>query len=299
MARILLTGGSGFLGYNLVKTLKNNYECIFTYNNHPVAIPDVWAYPLNLLQYSKFNKILDEFSPEVVIHSAAMSHSQECENKKELALKVNADATKYIVDTCHSLDIKVVFISTDLVFDGELGFYKEVDKPNPVSFYGSTKALAEEEVGKFKNNLIIRSALMYGLGNEYHNCFLKWMKEGLQSNGITLYTDEYRSPIYVLDLADAIKEIIEQDISGIIHLAGPERLNRYEMGLIFCEEFNYDKRKIRAMTLKEADMEFKRAKDCSLSILQAKSILKTELRNFRAGLQDLKRRRKYENWSYL
>lgn len=291
MQKILITGGSGFFGYNLVKILKKNYECAFTYNNHPVAIPDVWAYQYNLTDNSQLNKIIDEFSPEIIIHSAAMSHSQECDNKKELALKVNVDATKYIAETCNSLGIKMIFISTDLVFDGELGFYKEMDKPNPVSFYGSTKALAEEEVKKYKDNQIIRSSLMYGSGNEYHGCFLKWMKDGLQANGVTLFSDEYRSPIYVIDLANAIIELMEKDIKGIIHLAGPDRISRYEMGLIFCETFDYDKKKIKAKTLEEADMTFKRAKDCSLSILMAKSILKTQLRDFKSGLQDLKRKK--------
>ncbi len=297
MRKILVTGGSGFFGYNLLKILRKKYECIFTYFAHPVAISDIWAYPYNLSDYRTIDKIVEVFSPEIIIHSAAMSHSSQCENKKELALRVNVDATKYIAEICNSLNIKLVFISTDLVFDGELGFYKEDDRPDPVSFYGSTKTLAENEVMKFGNNMVVRSSLMYGIGNDYNDCFLRWLRKGLNNKGVTLFTDEYRCPIYVVDLANAIIELIEDDFKGIIHLAGPERLSRYTMGLIYCGVFDCDKSKIKAKTLKEADMQFKRAKDCSLSILLAKSILKTEFKDFRTGLQELRRKKRYENWA--
>jgi dTDP-4-dehydrorhamnose reductase len=179
---------------------------------------------------------------DVVIHSAAVTDPDACERDPEAALKVNFEATHRLASLARRCGAHFVFISTDLVFDGEKGNYTEDDQPRPLSLYGMSKLRAEEAVlAADPGNIVLRSALVYGFGSPASKTFLGRLLEALAGGSSAgLFTDQLRSPVLVDDLAEGIILGIENDMAGVYHLGGADAVSRYEFGRQVCRAFGYD-----------------------------------------------------------
>ena len=164
MKKLYITGIAGLLGSNIVKVLKKNYDItgadLIEENVYGISY-DVFE----LCEYEKLRVNIEKANPEVLIHTAAMVNVDECEIEVELAQKVNAELTKVLADFCNEKDIKMIYISTDAVFDGEdKRLYTEEDDVNPLNEYSRTKLLGEQYVMDYQNNLVLRT-------NMYDWCF--------------------------------------------------------------------------------------------------------------------------------
>lgn len=267
--RILLTGGSGYLGWFLTRSLGLRHSLAATSWNHPIGHTSAKAVNIDLRNAQACDDLMQNLQPEAIIHAAALSQTTECERSLQLAHECNVTATRNLVQSAERLAHRphFAFVSTDLVFDGEKGWYSEKDPPNPIMVYGKTKLEAEGVVSRFSGPwTIVRSALIYGWLACPRPSFLTWMLRGIESASGTLFADEFRTPVFVDDLALALERVVTNRFTGTLHVAGPERLSRYDFGLRVARAFALPPENVRAGLLAEATVAAPRPRDVSLNI---------------------------------
>ena len=189
-------------------------------------------FSLDITDGAAVNKLMDEVRPDVLLHTAAMTQVDECELNKIDCWNTNVTATRFLIDSAKETKSRIIFISTDFVFDGLHGPYKEEDEPNPVNYYGSTKLAAEKAV--IQSGLdwaIVRTVLVVGNTEDgQRQNILTWVKEKLEKGEtIKVVDDQVRTPTYVEDLADGIILILEKKSKGIFHIAGKDTLTPYQI----------------------------------------------------------------------
>jgi len=235
--KVLLTGANGLLGRHLVKKLaEKGYEVIATAKGeskiNSISNGKVKFFSLDITDGAAVNKLMDEVRPDVLLHTAAMTQVDECELNKIDCWNTNVTATRFLIDSAKETKSRIIFISTDFVFDGLHGPYKEEDEPNPVNYYGSTKLAAEKAV--IQSGLdwaIVRTVLVVGNTEDgQRQNILTWVKEKLEKGEtIKVVDDQVRTPTYVEDLADGIILILEKKSKGIFHIAGKDTLTPYQI----------------------------------------------------------------------
>lgn len=260
--RILITGGSGLLGWNLSKIASCNYQVIISYFKCPIKLPGLSSVSLNIINRSEVNKVIKFYRPGVIIHTAALTNVDFCEGNKEITEKTNVDGTRNIAEAVEEINGKFIFCSTDLVFDGQKGNYKEDDEVNPLNYYAETKVKGEEITRKICSNYVIaRISIIYGWSNNINRGFTDTLLENLKAKKkVLLFQDQFRSPIYAVNLSEALLEIAKRDIRGVIHLGGRERISRYEFGKKFARKFNLDTGLIIEGSFMKHDLTGKRTK---------------------------------------
>jgi len=158
--KLLITGASGLLGNKIVKLATINHTVIPLHNTKPLHTSSL---KLEITNLSEVLNLFQKLEPDIVIHTASETNVDKCETEKEHAWKINAEGTRNIAVACSKVGAKLVYISTDYVFDGEKGNYDEQDKPNPINYYGVTKLEGENQViNNCKNYVILRTSVLYG-----------------------------------------------------------------------------------------------------------------------------------------
>ncbi len=205
--KVLVTGANGQLGYDVVKELqKQNIEC------YGASRQD-----FDIVDFEATENFIKNYMPDAVIHCAAYTAVDKAEDEQGLCYLVNASATENIAEICKKINAKMLYISTDYVFDGtKNGFYEVDDKPNPINVYGKTKLLGEQAVQKILDKyFIVRISWVFG---EHGNNFVKTMlRLGKGRKEISVVADQYGSPTYTADLASLLVEMIQTDKYGIYH----------------------------------------------------------------------------------
>ncbi len=273
MKKIILTGASGFLGYHLMRIAAKDLEVYGIWNTKPINFTDAVQVNCDITNYIELGNIIDDIEPDATIHAAAISDSNFCQLNKELSYAVNVEATKNIAGICSDYSIPMAFTSTDLVFDGTQGMYTETDHKNPLNIYGEQKALAEEEVLRiYPNATVFRLPLMFGLREaserSYMQQFITQIKRGEKAK---LFNDEYRSVCGACSISEGILKLMWHN-SGIIHLAGPDRLSRYNFGKEVVKAFKLDETLLDSCSQKDVKMAAPRPADVSLDISKALSL---------------------------
>jgi dTDP-4-dehydrorhamnose reductase len=275
--KILVTGASGLLGQKVVQqALERGHETYAIYKEHPTSLGT--PIKLDLINFEELSKVLSKQKPDVVIHTAAYTDVDGCEINRELAWKVNAEATKHLAIASAQVNSHLIYVSTDYVFDGEKGFYTEEDKPNPISYYGYTKLRGEEFLKGYATEwCIARPSVLYGWGPKHKQNFATWIINNLkQGKEVKVLTDQHVSPTLNTNLAAMLLEIAERKITGTTHTAGATRVSRHEFALKLAETFNLNKNLIKPITMNEIRWKAKRPKDSSLNVSKANSLLNTK-----------------------
>ncbi|HDI51539.1 dTDP-4-dehydrorhamnose reductase [candidate division KSB1 bacterium] len=288
MESILITGGSGFLGGALiVRAISKHWKVFATYHKHPPQFDDVNWLPLDLSDFSSIQQIFQYSNPDVVIHTAALTHVDWCEAHQCETKLVNVLGTEILAKLCQEHNTRLIYVSTDLVFDGEKGNYSEEDKTNPVSYYGWSKLEGEKLVQiNCENHVIARSALMYGRPALRGTSFSEWLRTTWAMGKITpLFYDQYRTPIEVNNLADALLELASNSFVGTIHLGGSQKIDRVTFGNILARILGVSADLICKVSMKEATNVALRPQDVSLNISKAQTLLRTQFLNCEEGLQ--------------
>ena len=247
--RIMVTGASGYLGWHLTScAAAGDHEVLGCYYANPTLVPGVAMALLDFRDPQATIEAIKDFRPHAIVHAGAMTNTADCEVNPAAATKTNVDGTVNLLAAAQKISPlpHFVFISTDLVFDGKRGMFREQDATGPLMHYGRTKVEAERAVRNYEGMwTIVRSSLIYGpAGEATRHSFLDWMLSGIQRGGVTLYTDEYRSPVLVGDLCDALMTILVRKAWGIYHIAGAERTSRYEFALLAAEAFGLSQENI-------------------------------------------------------
>jgi dTDP-4-dehydrorhamnose reductase len=267
--RVLVTGASGSLGWAVSSALAARCKVTGTYLSH-ARVPDgVRGLRLDLAQdLTSIAAAVASAGPDVMVHAAAITDPDRCEQDVKAAFKVNFEATHEIALAASRQGSRLVYVSTDLVFDGRRGNYSENDQPRPLSVYGTSKLRGEEgALAACPGALVARSTLIYGFGSPSSKTFLARLLEVLgEGRRMQLFTDQMRNPVLLEDLAEAIVRALEKDLSGIYHVGGSESASRYDFGRVACRVFGYDEDLLVPVTMEDSVFPARRPQDATLDI---------------------------------
>jgi len=286
--KVLVTGAGGLLGSKIVELAKD-YTVYKTHVSHPFFQDSI---RMDITNEKEVRQVFSQVMPNVVIHTAAETNVDKCEDRREHAWKINADGTRILAEACNKANAKMMYVSTDYVFDGEKGLYAEEDEPNPVNYYGLTKLMGERNVEKLCESFaILRTSVLYGTHPEKPN-FVKWVIAALvRGKPLTVVEDHYNSPTLADNLAEAVIEAVESRVGGVYHAAGSERISRYDLALKVAETFNFDATLVRPIRMSELKAwTAKRPKDSSLCVDKTQREIGVELLDVKRGLTEMKRK---------
>ena len=286
--RLLITGANGLLGNKAVVLASRNYEVTPLHHAKPLHN--------NSLEVDITNKeqvfgIFRKLQPNAVIHAAAETNVDKCETQKEHAWNVNVEGTRNVAEACAEVNTKLIHISTDYVFDGEKGYYKEEDKPNPISYYGLTKLEGERRViALCKDYAILRTSVIYGW-HPWKQNFATWVISQLRQNKeISVVEDHYNTPTLADNLAELVLEALQRGLKGLYHASGSERISRYEFAKKIAESFQLDSSLIKPIRMSQlAAWIARRPRDSSLSTDKIRKQLRTRPLNITEGLDRMKK----------
>lgn len=230
----LITGSNGLLGQTIVNKLLDFGASFLAVSKGENRNPDLLSNyeELDLTRVSDVQDLFLRYHPKFIINTAAVTNVDLCEDEQELCDTLNISAVETLLHESAKINAKFVHLSTDFIFDGENGPYKEEDEPNPLSYYGRSKWKSEELIinQKYKNWSIVRTIIVYGyVPNMSRSNIVLWAMESLpKGEPMNIVDDQFRSPTYADDLADACLEICKRDATGIFHVSGPKVYSIYD-----------------------------------------------------------------------
>ena len=261
--RILITGAFGQLGHSLQSVLskKSNYELICTGRKIKKGQEGI---PLDIRNQVVFKELINTTAPDIIINLAAMTNVDACELNPKLAGEINVAGLEHI---CDSFKGKIIHLSTDYVFDGTSGPYKEDDPLNPISIYGKTK-LASEHILLEKDikNLVIRGNVLYDYSPHTSASFLNWVVSSLKGNQeIKVVEDQFNNPTWTRSMSDIIELSIENDLEGIIHWGDSVHISRFEFAKLIAKKFSLNESLIKPVLTSELNQPARRPLQSGLS----------------------------------
>jgi len=270
MKKLLITGASGFLGWNLCHEAKKSWDVTGIFHAHPVTQEGVSTVQLDLTDYKALKRVFGDLNPNAVIHAAAAASPNYCQEHPSESVQINIDASVNIAGLCADRKIPYVFTSTDLVFNGLEAPYSEDDTPMPLNIYGEQKVLAEEKVLKtYPDAAVCRMPLMFGDTSPAYPTFFQQMLRSLkEGNELRLFTDEYRTPVSARTAAKGLLLALAKG-KGLIHLGGIERISRYHFGLLLMDVMEISEARLIQCEQKDMAMSAPRAPDLSLDSSKA------------------------------
>ena len=245
----MVTGSNGLLGGFLIPVLRSKGYRILATGKGPCRLPESWFdeqviyMPLDITDGMSVMTFMNEHKPRKIIHAAAMTQADDCERDPVGCWNVNVTATRFLIDAAKTTDASMLYVSTDFVFDGEGGPYKETDQPAPVNFYGCSKLAAERAVmASGLDWSIVRTVLVYGRSDhQARSNIMTWVRDKLTTRTpINVVDDQLRTPTWAGDLALGISLVAEHNAGGIWHISGADLLTPYEMAVKTANYLNLD-----------------------------------------------------------
>lgn len=283
--RLLITGGSGLLGGSLLRLGRDRHQIHATLRRHPLPGDGVQPLPLDLTQGKAVSQALAEVRPQAVIHAAALTEVDYCEDHREEAWEQNVVATDNLARGAAALGCPLIYISTDFIFDGRRGGYSEEDAPNPLNYYALTKLEGEERVRRAGGDYLIARTTIYGWNSQPKTSFPEWIIQELRAGRRPrLFVDLFWSPIFADNLARALYEAVDQGLRGLYHIAGRERCSRFAFGQALMEQMGCDRERVVAGRIEETPPRAPRPRDCSLNVAKAQAALSEPLLGVAEGL---------------
>lgn len=274
--KVLITGGSGLLGQFLNIEISKKHEILTVFNSNYENCKDFNSQKLDLTNFNSLENLFNDYKPELVIHTAAYSNSQKAINRNSKEIyKLNVTTTKHIAELCDLNKSKLIYTSTDLVYAGYRGsMLKENEKLIPVSLYAETKLMGEVKIQEtFDNYIILRTALLFGIGLNHSKCHFHQLFEDLRDGKeVKLFIDQYRTPLSLMEASRVINKLIDTNIkSEIINFGGLERVSRFELGEYLCDAANFRKDLLVKITIKDVP-ELPQVKDVSMNTDKLKNL---------------------------
>ena len=271
--KLLVTGASGFVGWNLCQAAAVNWKVFGTTFSHPIELAGVNMRIIDLRDFTALRTLFADIAPDAVIHTAAAKDPNFCQENPIESHGINVDAAVNLAGLCADRKIPFVFTSTDMVFDGTSAPYSENSPTSPIHVYGEQKVLAEKGIlESYPEAAICRLPLMFGEAGPVAQSFLQPMIAQFKSgNVVNLFTDEYRTPISGRVAAEGLLLALEKT-HGILHLGGSERISRYGFGKLVVETFNLNDTSINACRQADVKMAAPRPPDLSLDSAKANAL---------------------------
>ena len=284
--KLLIFGGSGFIGGNLVMTACKRHWDVCIADNRPIPEAEWWL--VNITDKVMVDKVIEDVKPTAVVNLAAVADIDLAEREQELANKINVEGARSIAESCARRAIRHILFSSDAVFDGQARLYHEEDSPNPINYYGRTKAEAEKAVLRaYPSTVIIRISLVLGFPVTAGNSFFANLESKLrEGNEIYCPIDEIRTPVDVITLSECVLELCENDFSGVIHIGAIDSISRYDLTRKLTRRMGFDEQLVKPQTSTEVTPDrAPRHKNGIISVAKAERILRTKLLSTDDGIK--------------
>jgi dTDP-4-dehydrorhamnose reductase len=289
--KILYTGSNGLLGQKIsaATTSYSNHAFLATARgeNRTINLGTAKYASMDITNAEEVMKVVREFKPDVIIHGAAMTHVDQCEQNKELAYQLNVKGTKNMADAAKKIGAHLVHISTDFIFDGKEGPYDENGTPNPLSYYGETKLEAERIVQQLEHWSILRTVLVIGMAEDLSRSnIVLWAKGALEKGqAINVVDDQFRTPTLAEDLAQGALLAATQKAQGVYNISGPDFMSIYELVGRVAEHFGLSMDAVTRVDSTTLNQPAKRPPRTGFDISKAKSELGYAPHSFNEALE--------------
>lgn len=301
--KVLITGSNGLLGQKLVNLFSsNNSFDVFALSlgeDRNQTADNYSYYNIDITDEFTLKQLLEEIVPNYIINCAAMTNVDQCEQEKEKCDLLNVVAVKTLTTYCEHNNTHLIHISTDFIFDGKNGPYREEDEPNPLNYYGLSKLKSENVIKSSDiNYTILRTILVYGLvDNMSRSNIVLFVKQSLENRKeITMVNDQYRMPTLVDDLAQSCYMAIKNKAYGVYHISSCELISIYDMALQIAQVFELDNKYIKPISTVQLNQLAQRPSKTGFDLKKSHAILKTPLVSFKNRLQVFKNQ--LESYSY-
>jgi dTDP-4-dehydrorhamnose reductase len=242
--RVLITGANGLLGQQLIKAFRDHYDVhALGLQAEPRWRDESFHYHQgDITERQQLRALVQELVPKFIINAAAFTDVDGSETQREACWRVNVTGVENLVYAAQKVDSRLIHVSTDYVFDGKNGPYREEDRPNPLGFYARSKLAGENALIKSKANYAIaRTMVLYGTGHEIRPNFVTWLLQQLRNGkSVRIVDDQFGNPTLARELASALRALAESGRNGIYHISGSEVIDRYHFAVKIAEVFDLD-----------------------------------------------------------
>lgn len=287
--RLFITGISGLLGINLALQARERFQVDGCYYAHPVVMDGMCPAKLDVSSFVALDRTLRTVRPDIIVHTAGLTNVDACEANPEQAYRLNVEATHHVAKIAYALGARLVHISTDHLFDGTKPWKAETDNPTPLNVYARTKLQAEHVVAEACPQALVVRTNFYGWGTPVRASFSDWILVALRrGEELRMFTDVFFTPILINDLGEIILELIAAGASGLYHIAGRERLSKYDFAMRVADVFDIPDPRIQPISVEEMSLRAVRPKDMSLGTDKVARFLGREMPMVSEGLARLR-----------
>ena len=292
MKKILVTGSNGLLGQKITERIlaQQDFELIATSKGqNRYTIKEGYTYAeMDITNQDSIDEVVGRYKPDVIIHTAAMTNVDTCENEKELCWLLNVTAVDYLIKACKKHQIQLIHLSTDFIFDGEDGPYTEEDKANPVSYYGESKWAAEKLLMQSDiHYTILRTIIVYGIVNDMSRSnIVLWAKGALEKGSpLNIVNDQWRMPTLAEDLAEICLLAAKKEAQGIYNASGKDMMSIMELVEQVADFYSLDKSLIKPISSDSLNQAAKRPKKTWFILDKSIKDLGYQPHSFKEGLE--------------
>jgi dTDP-4-dehydrorhamnose reductase len=286
VAKLLITGGSGLLGSNLIQLSREKHEVIAVYHRHAIQHPEVKALSADLSTQGTAERLIKEIRPDWIIHGAAATNVDRCEREPEVAFRHNRDMARWVAHAGAEVGARLIHISTDAVFPGDRAGYSEEDETSPINVYGRSKGEGEEAVLEVHPDAIVARTNFYGWNAQEKLSLAEWfldqLREGKPCRG---FKDVFVKPLLVNDLASLLLSMLRKGLSGIYHVLGSECISKYELGIRIGRVFGLSASSIEPVSVDDVGLTAPRPRNLCLRTEKIMRALGNELPGIEDGLR--------------
>lgn len=291
--KLLIIGGTGLLGqYLVLEGSQRGWDVTATYHDNDAKMGTRTLVHMDLRDEAEVNEIIRAAAPEAVIHTAGITDLDRCENDPQEAWEVNAEGTFNVASACKSAKVPLMYVSTDAVFNGQKDErYYEFDTPDPLGIYAQTKLEAERlTIDANHINTVARISLLYGWNrlSEKRN-FVTWLIDEMRAGRqVELFTDRRTTPTYAPNCAQVLLKMLRGGSRGIYHVAGPDCMDRYEMGMAVANVFDLRCGLCKHGSVKSANLAARRGTNLCLSSQKVESEFDLRMMHFQDGVKAMR-----------
>ncbi len=269
---MIVFGANGLLGQNLIRHFKGKFDIVATSRSTQNNLRDssIPYYSLDITSRGAVADFVHQIKPQIIVNAAAYTNVDACEDEPELCWNVNLRGVENIVEAALPLKALMIHVSTDYVFDGEMGPYSEKDLPNPRGNYARSKLAGENVVRNSDlEYIIVRTQVLFGVGNNVRPNFVTWVVDQLtQKKIIRIVDDQIGSPTYAPDFCQALERLIQKQAFGLFHVSGPDILSRYDFAIKIADVFNLDKSLIERIKTEDLNQKAPRPMNSAFKIFK-------------------------------
>jgi dTDP-4-dehydrorhamnose reductase len=284
---LVVTGASGLLGTSVLRSaVELGQETVGLCHQHVIRDPTIRVATVDLTEHSAIRKLLLELRPDAIVHCAAATNVDWCEDNATQAEAINVRASAVLAEIAAQLNARFLYVSTDSVFDGTRGDYVETDEPAPLNVYAKLKLAGERETLRLNSSAVVARVSIYGWNAQKKDSLAEWILRRLgEGTDVPGFTDVFFTPILVNDLVPVLLAMVQRELTGLYHVVGSEKISKFEFARRVATVFGFDPARVTPCQVKDMKMKAERPLDVSLNTEKIRIALGRAMPDVDSGLR--------------